>query len=298
MTPGRAILMLVAVPLLAQVDLSGSWAPRNYGDALSNRPGPGPSPVDYLGLPFNQAARERALIYSPSQISMPERMCSLYTPVYVMLGPFGLKISNDTEARNGTTVAWKIGAWEDRAVITIWMDGRAHPSQYAPHEVTGFTTGRWQDDVLTTYTTHMKAGVMRRNGAPLSDQAAMTMRFFRHADILTVTARVEDPIYLTEPLYLTRTFQLSAVPPIPSVGVPCVPGNEGVPVGAVPHFPLGKNPFEDELTKNYNIPRDAVLGGPETMYPEYRKKLKDKYVIPEHCTQYCGGPGEYPLRTN
>ena len=74
------------------------------------------------------------MIYSPSQISVPERMCSLYTPVYVMLGPFGLKVWNDTEARNGTTVSWKIGAWEDRAVITIWMDGRAHPSPYAPHE--------------------------------------------------------------------------------------------------------------------------------------------------------------------
>jgi hypothetical protein len=28
---------------------------------------------------------------------------------------------------------------------------------------------------------------------------------------------------------------------------------------------------------------EAVLGGPETMYPEYRKKLKDSYVIPEKC---------------
>jgi hypothetical protein len=207
-----------------------------------------------------------------------------------MLGPFGLKISNETEPRNGTTVAWKIGAWEDMAAITIWMDGRPHPSKSAPHELGGFTTGVWEDDVLTTYTTHMKAGFVRRNGAPISDQATMTARFFRHGDVLTLSARIEDPIYLQEPLYLTRTFQLSSVPAILTVGDPCVPGDEGVPEGAVPHYLPGKNPFVDEMTKLYNIPQDAVLGGPETMYPDIRVKLKDKYVPLDHCTRDCGGP--------
>jgi hypothetical protein len=36
----------------------------------------------------------------------------------------------------------------------------------------------------------------------------------------------------------------------------------------------------NEVTERYNIPLEAVLGGPETMYPEYRKKIKDKYVMP------------------
>jgi hypothetical protein len=34
------------------------------------------------------------------------------------------------------------------------------------------------------------------------------------------------------------------------------------------------------MTKRYNIPLEAVLGGPETMYPEYRKWLKGKCVPP------------------
>ena len=45
----------------------------------------------------------------------------------------------------------------------------------------------------------------------------------------------------------------------------------------------------NEVTERYNIPLEAVLGGPETMYPEYRKKLKDKYVLPPPCKQFCGG---------
>jgi hypothetical protein len=46
----------------------------------------------------------------------------------------------------------------------------------------------------------------------------------------------------------------------------------------------------NEVTQRYNIPLEAVLGGPETMYPEYRKKIKDNYVMPPPCKESCGGP--------
>jgi hypothetical protein len=50
----------------------------------------------------------------------------------------------------------------------------------------------------------------------------------------------------------------------------------------------------NEVTDTYNIPLEAVLGGPETMYPEYRKTLRDTYVMPPPCTQGCGGPPAPP----
>ena len=55
------IAMAVSLPLYAQSDLSGMWSARSYGDAVSNRPGPGPAPVDYVGIPLNENARARAL---------------------------------------------------------------------------------------------------------------------------------------------------------------------------------------------------------------------------------------------
>ncbi len=64
--------------------------------------------------------------------------------------------------------------------------------------------------MLTAYTTHIKTGYMRRNGAASSDQATITTTFFRHGDMLTLALVMEDPNYLTEPYILTRSYMLSA----------------------------------------------------------------------------------------
>jgi len=212
-----------------------------------------------------------------------------YTQTQLFGGPFGLMISKETEPGGGT-IAWKIGGWEDRAPMTIWMDGRPQSSKNSPHERSGFTTGHWDGKVLVTYTTHMKAGYIRRNGAPHSDQATLTMHFLVHDDLLTLAASLEDPVYLSEPLAWTRTFRRSRNP-VPQMEGPCVEGDEGVPEGAVPHYLPGKNPFIDEMNKVYHIPLEASLGGAETMYPDFRKKIKAKYVRPEKCPMNCGGPG-------
>lgn len=279
-------ILAASLPALAEIDLSGSWAARAHEEAMER--GPGPYAVDYLGLPLNEAGRAKALSFSGSIISMIERQCMYYPPSYVVLGPQGIRIWADSDLINGRTIAWNISASNDRAPIKIWMNGRPHPSKNAPHGVSGFTTGVWEGDVLTSYTTHMKAGYIRRNGAPSSDEATFTATFLRHGDLLTVAGVIEDPYYLAEPLVITRNFVLDTVP-IRAVDTPCVPGFEGTgETSAVPHYSPGKNPFVDEVTKLYNIPVEAVLGGPETMYPDYRKKLKDKYVAPEKCVRNCG----------
>ena len=172
--------------------------------------------------------------------------------------------------------------------MTIWMDGRPEPSQYAEHTRGGFTLGKWEGNTLVARTTHMKAGFLRKNGVPSSDQAVMTSRFYRHGDIMTVLVVIEDPIYLAEPHIITKSFQLSAAP-ISPIGPPCVSTFEGRPPGeSVPHFVPEKNPFVDELTKKFGLPRDVVLGHRETLYPEYRKTIKDTYVAQPACARNCG----------
>jgi hypothetical protein len=182
----------------------------------------------------------------------------------------------------------------DRDVTTIWVDGRPHPSPNAPHTYGGFTTGVWEGDTLTTYTTHMKASMIRRNGAPVSDQATMTMHIFRHGDLLTIRAVMEDPVYFSEPYVRSRVWELDPGVNLGNgVSSPCEPIAElpRADTGdVVPHYLPGKNPFVNELTEKHNIPVEAVLGGAETMYPEYRKKLTG-YVPPAICKRYCGCGG-------
>ena len=55
-----------------------------------------------------------------------------------------------------------------------------------------------------------------------------------------------------------------------------------------PHYLPGKNPSVNDVTRMYHIPVEAVMGGADTIYPEYRKKIKATYVRPETCTRDCG----------
>ena len=214
----------------------------------------------------------RALSYSESQLSMIERQCQGWPAFYFVQGPFGLKIWSETDPLKGNVISYTIGAWEDRAPLTIWMDGRPHPSKYAEHTRAGFTTGAWEGNTLVAYTTHMKAGFLRKTGAASSDEATMTTRFYRHGDLLTVLAIIEDPIYLAEPWILSRSFQLSATALSP-IGPPCITAYEGSSRETAPHYLPEKNPFVDEMTTKYGVPREAAIGTPETLYPEYRRKI-------------------------
>ena len=99
---------------------------------------------------------------------------------------------------------------------------------------------------------------------------------------------IEDPIYLAEPQIMTKSFQLSAAP-ISPIGPPCVSGFEGRPPGeSVPHFLPEKNPFVDELTKLFHIPREAVLGAGNAVSGVPGRKSRARYVRPEPCKSNCG----------
>jgi hypothetical protein len=104
---------------------------------------------------------------------------------------------------------------------------------------------------------------------------------------LTATLIMDDPVYLTEPYILTRSYNLSTNP-VSIGGPPCIQGDEGVESGVVPHYLPGQNPMTEEMTAVYGIPEEASMGGAETMYPEFRDKIKDKFKLPARCRINCG----------
>src|SRR5690349_6523911 len=125
-----------ATPAFAQVDLTGTWQRVGQNDNGNAR-----EPVDLLGMPLNEDGRAKALSYDIAALSATERQCQMYPPFYALTGPFGLTFSRVEDPVTQKLLAWKIDGWGDRDVTMIFMDGRPHPSQYAPHPHGGFTTG-------------------------------------------------------------------------------------------------------------------------------------------------------------
>ena len=70
----------------------GSWAPLATEDVQNDS-----VPVDYLGLALTDEGRTRALSYDESQKSMIERQCQGWGAAYMVLGPFGLRITSQTD---------------------------------------------------------------------------------------------------------------------------------------------------------------------------------------------------------
>jgi hypothetical protein len=279
--PALFVLMtaLVGGPVLAQVDLSGVWGPQlNFEDEPER--GLGPELVDFGGLPINDAARQWALSWDPVRLSLPEHQCQVHTVAYIHRGPhrFRLWEERDPQTQNVVALRMYISTYEQNR--TIWMDGRAHPPEYAAHTWMGFSTGKWEGNILTVNTTHIKQGWHRRNGVPSSDLITLTEHFIRHGEHLTHVTVVTDPVYLAEPMIKSQDFLLNSNPEGNWLW-PCEYVDElpGIPKGRVAAYMPGENPFLSEYALRHGIPVEAALGGPETMYPEYKEKLK-KLPIP------------------
>ena len=165
--------------------------------------------MDYVGLPLNDEGRTRALTYNESQLAMIERQCEGWPPFYFVQGPFGLRIWSDDRADQGQRDLLhdrRLG----RSRADDDLDGRTAASRRSTPSTRAAASppARWEGNTLVARTTHMKAGFLRKNGPPSSDQATMTSRFYRHGDILTVLVVIEDPIYLAEPHIISKSFQL------------------------------------------------------------------------------------------
>jgi hypothetical protein len=262
---------LVTVPAFAQIDPSGEWAPVFHEDQPERIPGP--EIGDYLGLPITDTARLRADTWDASLLTLPEHQCKPHPSDYAWRGPANLRVWKEVDRETQDVVAFHTHISWQAPERTIWMDGRPHPPEYAAHTWQGFTTGKWEGDMLTLTTDHLKNGWIRRNGIPRSEKSVVTEHLIRHGDTLTVAVMVNDPIYLTETF--VRTTDFVAAPRQNIAPYPCDSVIEVVRApGTVPSHLPGTNKFVQEFGERYGIPFEATRGGAETMYPEYKQKLK------------------------
>src|SRR5947199_9636241 len=160
------------------------------------------------------------------------------------------------------------------------MDGRPHPPPYAPHTFAGFSTGKFEGNILTVTTTHIKRGWIRANGVPQSDAATVTEHLIRHGDTITILAVVDDPVYLSEPMSKTSLLARQAIAPDAWLYA-CDDSEQilGRKNDYVPSHLFGQNPYVREFADKNKVPLLGAFGGRETMYPEFLAAVKDAATI-------------------
>ncbi len=254
----------------ADIDFSGEWANRVHEDQIER--GPGPEIGDFTGLPINEAARRRGMSWDASLLAVPEHQCGAHPANYGAMHS-NIRIWKEVDDESQQLLAWHILHESWNRFRTVWMDGRSHPSEDALHTWQGFSTGRYAGNGLEIRTTHMKESRTRRNGIEHSDQAELIEYITRHGDYLTFISILNDPHTLDEPYIHSRHFELNTnqvIRPYPCRGAIEIDR----PFGAVPHHLPGENSFLATFQTNHGIPAEAALGGAQTVYPEYRARLR------------------------
>jgi glyoxylase-like metal-dependent hydrolase (beta-lactamase superfamily II) len=265
------VTILASIPAWAQNDFVGEWQARYHEDQPERIPGP--EIGDYLGLPINDAARLRADSWDASIATLPEWQCRPHPADYGTRGPADLRIWKEVDPLTQKVLAYHTHVQWQAQERSIWMDGRPDPPDDAPYTWQGFSTGKWEGDALTVTTTRLKESYVRRNGVPRSDRATLIEHWIRHGDFLTLVSIITDPVYLTEPFIRTTNWERAPQQSIDPY--PCEVAEEVSRAnGAVPHHLPGANPFLSEFPQRFGLPEQATRGGAETMYPEYRAKMR------------------------
>lgn len=272
---GRCFLTAVlwTIPALAQTDIIGEWGNRFHEDLWERRSGL--QIGDFTGFAMTEAGRRMAESWHPSWFSLKENQCRPHTSIYGLRGPADLRITKEFDPATQRVIKYLI-QFNFNTFQEVWMDGRPHPPEYAPHTWEGFATGEWLGNMLKVTVSHIKAGYLQRNGAPHSDQAVTTEYWVRHGDTLLLMSIVDDPLFYEEPVVKTTNWEAQDV----NIGsYTCGPAQladetPGQTTSAVPHFLPGKNNQISEFTSQRHVPLDAALGKKETTYPEYLLKMQ------------------------
>jgi len=136
------------------IDLAGYWSQfaRQQDAGLGTAAG---ELGDYGGVPISEAGRLSALAWSASRLTLPQHQCVGYVTPYVFSGPGYFRVWEERDPQTQELIAIKMRPYAAMPDRTIWMDGRPHPPAYAQHTWAGFSTGKYEGNILTVYTTHI-----------------------------------------------------------------------------------------------------------------------------------------------
>jgi hypothetical protein len=146
---------------------------------------------EYGGLVLTPEAQQVAEDWDPLDDFTLSLACSPPSIAYSMQGPFPIEI-----VQTDTLIVIRMEYFD--VVRLVYMDGREHPPEGAPHSKAGHSIGWWDGDLLVVDTTHLEASTLTNNGLYHSDRMHVIERFKLADDgrTLLATQEYEDPVTL------------------------------------------------------------------------------------------------------
>ena len=195
----------------AALDLTGYWVSVITEDWKLRMVTPKKGVFD--ALPINASARQVGEAWDPAKDEAAGEQCKAYGAANIMRLPGRLHVT-----------------WQDANTLKIETDTGTqtrlfHFDQAAPPSQPswqGYSRAQWEYASggrgaarlgdLKVVTNHLRAGYVRKNGVPYSDQAVVTEYFDVNTlpngdQYMTITTRVEDPVYFRAPYITTTDFK-------------------------------------------------------------------------------------------
>ena len=173
-----------------------------------------PAPGDYQGVPMTPAAVKIADAWDPAKDEAAGDQCKSYGAPAILRVPEHLHIT-----------------WQDDQTLRMETDAGKQTPPFSFRRLEGYRDPaptcreiRWPsgkcsapalepvNGSLKVTTSHLKAGYLRKNGVPYSENASLTEYYDlvkeRNGDLLmVVTIVVTDPMYLREPFIISSHFK-------------------------------------------------------------------------------------------
>jgi hypothetical protein len=196
----------------AALDLTGYWVSVITEDWKLRMVTPKKGVFD--ALPLNAAARQAGEAWDPAKDEAAGEQCKAYGAANIMRLPGRLHVT-----------------WQDANTLKIETDTGTQTRLFhfdrqtppAQPSWQGYSLAQWEYAAgsgrgaarlgdLKVVTNHLRAGYVRKNGVPYSDQAVVTEYYDVNTlpngdQFLTITTRVEDPVYFRAPYITTTDFK-------------------------------------------------------------------------------------------
>jgi hypothetical protein len=199
----------------APIDLTGYWVSVVNEDWRYRMVTPAKG--DYRGVPITQDALRVVNAWNPAADEAAGNQCKSYGAGAIMRVPGRihitwqddntLKVDTDAGMQSRLFLFGPAGTppaqptWQGQSIARWERPGRGNPA---------VRTGS-----LTVTTSHMRAGYLRKNGVPYSENARVTEYFDvspmpGNGQLIVVTTIVDDPQYLSQPFIVSSQFKKEA----------------------------------------------------------------------------------------